>query len=158
MSGTYKTAPDSARNDDLMAPEPVRFDTKIAVLLRDDLVPWQELNVTSFLVSGVVATDGELIGEPYEDADGTRYLAMIRQPVVVLTGDAEMLKTAHSRALSRELATAIYVAEMFTTGHDAANRAAVRAVPRDALDLVGIAVLGARNAVDRTLKGAALHP
>lgn len=141
-----------------MTLEPMRFDTKIAVLLRDDLAPWQELNVTSFLVSGVVATDGELIGEPYEDADGTRYLAMIRQPVVVLTGDAEMLKTAHSRALSRELAMAIYVAEMFSTGHDAANRAAVRAVPRDALDLVGIAVLGARNGVDRTLKGAALHP
>lgn len=138
--------------------EPVRFDTKIAVLLRDDLEPWQELNVTSFLVSGVVATDADLVGEPYEDADGTRYLAMIRQPIVVLTGDAEILRTAHSRALSRELALAIYIAQMFSTGHDAANRAAVRAVPRDTLDLVGIAVLGPRNAVDRTLKGAALHP
>ncbi len=69
-----------------MTDETVRFDTKIAVLLRDDLAPWQELNVTSFLVSGVVATDAELVGEPYEDADGTRYLAMLRQPVVVLTG------------------------------------------------------------------------
>lgn len=141
-----------------MSIEPVRFDTKIAVLLRDDLAPWQELNVTSFLVSGVVATDAELVGEPYEDADGTRYLAMLRQPVVVLTGDAEMLTTAHARALSRGLVPAIYIAEMFATGHDAANRAAVRAVPRDALDLVGLAVRGARNAVDRTFKGAALHP
>lgn len=141
-----------------MTDETVRFDTKIAVLLRDDLAPWQELNVTSFLVSGVVATDAELVGEPYEDADGTRYLAMLRQPVVVLTGDAEMLTTAHARALSRGLVPAVYIAEMFTTGHDAANRAVVRAVPRDALDLVGLAVRGARNAVDRTFKGAALHP
>src|SRR5690242_12713583 len=29
---------------------PVRFDTKIAVLLREDLEPWQRLNVTAFLV------------------------------------------------------------------------------------------------------------
>ena len=29
-----------------------RFDTKIAVLLRHDLAPWQRLNVTAFLVSG----------------------------------------------------------------------------------------------------------
>ena len=28
---------------------PVRFDTKIAVLLRDDLETWQRLNVTSFV-------------------------------------------------------------------------------------------------------------
>lgn len=50
----------------------MRFDTKIAVLLRDDLAPWQQLNVTAFLVSGLAATVPELIGEPYADADGTR--------------------------------------------------------------------------------------
>ncbi|WP_255557524.1 DUF2000 domain-containing protein [Modestobacter sp. L9-4] len=63
-----------------------RWATKIAVLLREDLAPWQALNVTSFLVSGIVATGTELVGEPYEDADGTRYLPMIRQPVLVLAG------------------------------------------------------------------------
>lgn len=26
------------------------FDTKIKVILRDDLEPWQELNVTAFLI------------------------------------------------------------------------------------------------------------
>jgi hypothetical protein len=47
---------------------------------------------------------------------------------------------------------------MFDTGHDEANRAAVRAVPRDDLDLVGIALHGPKNAVDKVLKGAHLHP
>lgn len=42
-------------------------------------------------------------------------------------------------------------------GNDRDNRAAVRGVPRDALDLVGIAVHGPRNAVDKVLKGAWLH-
>ena len=141
-----------------MSSEPVRFDTKIAVLLRDDLAPWQELNVTSFLVSGIVGADRDLIGEPYEDADGTRYLAMLRQPVLVFAGDAELLTTIHARALARDLVPAIYITQMFATGHDADNRAAVREVARDALDLVGLAVRGPRNAVDRTFKSAALHP
>ncbi|MHC3427601.1 DUF2000 family protein [Streptomyces sp. DT18] len=137
---------------------PVRFDTKIAVLLRDDLVPWQRLNVTAFLVSGLGTEVPEVIGEPYADADSTPYLPMFRQPVLVLEGPAALLTTAHSRALARALPRAVFTAGLFATGHDAANRAAVRAVPGAALDLVGIAVYGPRNAVDKTLKGARMHP
>jgi hypothetical protein len=47
---------------------------------------------------------------------------------------------------------------MFKTGHDADNRAAVRAVPAEELVLVGLAVYGPKNPVDKTLKGLALHP
>jgi hypothetical protein len=54
-------------------------------------------------MSGVAAGNPETIGEPYEDADGNRYLSMFRQPVVVLEGNKEMLSTAHGRALDREL-------------------------------------------------------
>lgn len=136
--------------------EDIRFDTKIAVVLRDDLLPWQELNVTAFLVSGVAANP-ELLGEPYEDADGQRYLPLLRQPVVVLTADAATLSRAHAKVVSRGLPLAVYTLEMFSTGHDAANRAAVAAVPTDALDLVGIAVHGPKNAVDKSLKGSRLH-
>lgn len=141
-----------------MTDAPVRFDTKIAVLLRDDLAPWQELNVTAFLVSGITAAHPELVGEPYADADDTPYLALLGQPVVVLAGDAATLTTAHGRAVSRGLDLAVYTHDMFSTGHDEANRAAVRALARDDLDLVGLALFGPRNAVDKTVKGAALHP
>ena len=34
----------------------MQFETKIAVVLRDDLAGWQETNVTAFLVSGIAAT------------------------------------------------------------------------------------------------------
>jgi hypothetical protein len=51
----------------------------------------------------------------------------------------------------------VFTAELFSTGHDAANRAAVAAVARVDLDLVGIAVYGPKNAVDKTVKGASLH-
>ncbi|WP_245645920.1 DUF2000 domain-containing protein [Pseudonocardia acaciae] len=135
----------------------MRFDTKIAVLLRDELATWQRLNVTTFLVSGLAATDPELVGEPYADADGTAYLPMFRQPVLVFAGSKEVLTSAHARALARNVPLAVFTSDLFATGNDTDNRAAVRAVPRDQLDLVGMALHGPRNAVDKILKGARLH-
>jgi len=140
------------------APAPVRFDTKIAVLLRDDLQQWQRLNVTAFLVSGLGTVCPEVVGEPYADADGTAYLPMFRQPVLVFEADAATVTAAHGRALSRALPRAVFTAELFGTGNDRDNRAAVRAVRGDDLDLVGLAVFGPRNAVDKVLKGARMHP
>jgi hypothetical protein len=139
-------------------PEPNRFETKISVLLRDDLQPWQQLNVCAFLISGITAANPDLIGAPYQDGDGTTYLALLRQPVLVLAGSTELLTTAHARAISRELPLSIFTSEMFATGNDRDNRAAVRAVTRDKLDLVGMAVHGPRNAVDKIFKGARMHP
>lgn len=137
--------------------EPIRFDTKIAVLLRDDLATWQRLNVTAFLVSGIAGTRPEVLGEEYLDADGTAYLPMFRQPVLVFAGDRELLVRAHARAVDRGMWISIFTQELFSTGNDRDNRAAVRAVPREKLDLVGLALHGPRNAVDKVLKGASLH-
>lgn len=133
------------------------FSTKIAIVVRDDLPVWQRLNVCAFLVSGVTAAVPELIGEPYEDADGTKYLAMFGQPVLVFEASAEVLTSAHRKALDRGLPMSVFTADLFATGNDEDNRAAVRAVPRDALDLVGVAVHGPRNAVDKVVKGARMH-
>ena len=58
------------------APAPVRFDTKVAVVLREGLEPWQELNVTSFLMSGIAVSEHGLTGEPYRDADGTEFITL----------------------------------------------------------------------------------
>jgi hypothetical protein len=135
----------------------MQFDTKIAVLLRDDLATWQRLNVTAFLVSGIAGRVPELVGEDYEDADGTSYLPMFRQPVLVLEADRETLTAALERALTRGLRPAVFTADLFATGNDDDNRAAVRAVPRDKLELVGVALHGPRNAVDKVVKGARLH-
>jgi hypothetical protein len=138
--------------------EPIRFDTKLAVLLRDDLPTWQRLNVTAFLVSGIAATQPELVGEPYEDADGTEYLPMFRQPVLVFEGSKEFMAVAHGRALGREIPVSVFTSDLFATGNDRDNRAAVKAVPRDQLDLVGLALHGPKNAIDKVLKGAKMHP
>ncbi|MEE4495991.1 DUF2000 domain-containing protein [Streptomyces sp. BE230] len=137
---------------------PVRFDTKIAVLLREDLETWQRLNVTAFLVSGLGTAVPEVIGEPYADADDTPYLPMFRQPVMVFEGPKELLTTAHTRAVGRGVTLSVFTSDLFATGNDRDNRAAVRAVRRDGMDLVGLAVHGPRNAVDKIMKGASMHP
>ncbi|RKF29243.1 DUF2000 domain-containing protein [Micromonospora globbae] len=153
---TYKTDPGRGSRLDVVN-EPIRFDTKIAVLLRDDLATWQRLNVTAFLVSGIAGTTPDLLGEEYRDADDTRYLPMFRQPVLVFAGDRDVLTAAHDRALTLGVPLSIFTQELFGTGNDRDNRAAVRAVPRDKLDLVGLALHGPRKAVDKALKGATLH-
>ena len=134
------------------------FDSKIAIVLRDDLAGWQRLNVTAFLVSGVTAGWPQLVGEPYADADGTAYLAMLGQPVMVFEADADTLRAAHARALARDLTIGVFTGDLFKTGNDDDNRAAVAAVGRDDLDLVGIALYAGRTAVDKVVKGARLHP
>ncbi|MER8006103.1 DUF2000 domain-containing protein [Streptomyces sp. NPDC094149] len=141
-----------------MSSEPIRFDTKIAVLLREDLEPWQRLNVTAFLVSGLGTQVPDVVGEPYEDADGVLYLPMFRQPVMIFEGAKETLTAAHARVLSRALPRALFTSDLFATGNDRDNRAAVRAVGTGDLDLVGLAVYGPKNAVDKVVKGARMHP
>lgn len=153
----YKN-PEPRDDDPGCMTETIRFDTKIAVLLRDDLAGWQRLNTTAFLVSGIAATVPEIVGDPYADADGVAYLPMFRQPVLVFEGDAETLRTAHTRALGRGLVISIFTRDLFSTGNYRDNRAAVEAVGTDELDLVGIGVHGPKNAVDRITKGARMHP
>jgi hypothetical protein len=138
--------------------EPVRFDTKIAVLLRDDLAVWQQLNVTAFLVSGIGLRNPQVVGESYADADGTEYLPMFRQPVVILEASKETLGRSCERAVSRAIALSVFTADLFATGNDRDNRAAVRSIGRADLDLVGIAVFGPRSVVDKIVKGARMHP
>jgi len=136
----------------------MRFDTKIAIAVQDGLAVWQQLNVTAFLASAVAGGAPEVIGEPYEDGSGNAYLPMFRQPVLVYAADEAALARVRALAVGRGLATAVYTEEMFKTGDDEANRAVVRVVPADELPLVGLAVYGPRNAIDKVFKGLPLHP
>jgi hypothetical protein len=136
----------------------MRFDTKIAIAVRADLAGWQKLNVTAFLASAVAGGMPEVIGDRYLDGSGNAYLPMFRQPVLVYAADGGALALARGRALARGLDLAVYIEDMFKTGNDEDNRAAVRAVDANQMYLAGLAVYGPKNAVDKILKGLALHP
>jgi hypothetical protein len=135
----------------------MQFDTKIAVVIRTDLETWQKLNVASFLTGGIAAAFPECIGDAYEDGSGTRYLALIGQPILIYGADRAALSRALERALARNVTPALYTEDMFATTHDAANRAAVKAVGRGDLNLVGLALRAERKVVDKILDGLKFH-
>jgi hypothetical protein len=133
------------------------FDTKIAIVLRDDLAVWQKLNVTAFLTSGIVGAAPGLIGEPYEDAAGNSYNALLVQPVIVLAADAATLQAVYRRAMERGVRLSLYIEDMFATGHDAANRETVRRWTADEPRIVGLALRDEKRVVDKITRGARMH-
>jgi hypothetical protein len=135
----------------------MQFDTKIAIVIRTDLQAWQKLNVAAFLTSGIAAAFPECIGEPYEDASGTKYHALIGPPILIYGADGPALTRALDRALTRSVKPAVYTEDMFKTTHDAANREAVRAVARPDLNLVGLAMRAERKVIDKIVDGLKFH-
>ena len=135
----------------------MQFDTKIAIAIRSDLETWQKLNVAAFLASGIAAAFPGCIGEPYADGSGTPYHALIGQPILIYGADKAALTRALDRALARDVKAAVYTEEMFKTTHDAANRAAVAAVARADLNLVGLAFRAERKVIDKVVDGLKFH-
>ncbi|MBB3522593.1 MULTISPECIES: DUF2000 family protein [Rhizobium] len=133
------------------------FDTKIAVVLRNNLAGWQKLNVTAFLMTGIAGGHPEIIGEPYKDRAGNLYNPLSIQPIIVLSADETTMSAIHRRALDREVTASLFIEEMFATGHDAANRAVFAEFTPDDAKVVGIAVRAEKKIVDKITKGATMQ-
>ena len=133
------------------------FDTKFVIVVRSDLETWQKLNVTAFLTSGIVGNTPDIMGAPYEDAAGNRFHSLSIQPCIVLSADGNTLGNIHRRALSRDVETAVYIEEMFATGHDEANRAVFAEYNPDDAKVVGVALRCDKKIADKITKGAKLH-
>jgi hypothetical protein len=132
-------------------------DSKIALILRDDLAPWQALNVTAFLSAGLAGQFADLLGDPYVDAEGRLYNRLPVQPMIVLSAAAATLRAIHGRVLERGLVCSLYVEEMFATGNDQDNRAVFARARQDDARVVGIALRADRKVVDKITRGATLH-
>lgn len=132
------------------------FDTKIKIILKEGLEPWQELNVTAFLMSGIAGTQ-QIIGEPYMDGSKVQYLPMSQQPIMIHTATGDQLKEVLKNAVEREMAVTIYTQELFTTYNDEDNRAEIAKHKTEELNLVGIGIRGKKNPLDRITKGIEMH-
>jgi hypothetical protein len=131
---------------------------KLAVAVRDDLAPWQRLNVTAFVISGVGSRLPELIGDDYVDGSGRVYLPKLGLPVLVYEGDGSGVRRAFDRALGRDLAVSVYTDELFSTGNDVDNRAAVARFATEDLVVAGFSVAGEAKQVDKVVAKLAMHP
>ena len=131
---------------------------KLALAVRDDLAPWQKLNVTSFVVSGFGPAEPQVMGEPYIDGSGREYPPILGLPVRIFTGDAAGIRRAFERGLDRDVLLSVYIDEMFSTMNDKDNRAAVSAVATSDLIIAGFAVAGEGKQVDKVFDKLKLHP
>ncbi len=132
------------------------FDTKIKIVLREDLEIWQKLNVTAFLMSGIAGTQN-IIGQPYLDKDNVQYLPMSQQPIMIHSSTDERMNELLQKALTKDVVMTIYTEELFTTYNDEDNRAMIANFKTNELNLVGIGIRGKKNHVDKLLKGFDLH-
>ena len=134
----------------------MNFDTKIKIALRDDLLPWQELNVNSFLMSGIAGTQ-DIIGEEYVDKSNNTYLPMSKQPIMIHSASKEQLKELLEKAQSKEVVISIFTEELFNTFNDEDNRKSISSFATDELNLVGVGIRGKKNHVDKLFKNLELH-
>ena len=130
---------------------------KIAVAVRDDLATWQKLNLTAFVVSGIGSRHPNLIGEPYVDGSGRAEISKFAIPVLIYAGDGVAVRRAFLRAVERELTVSVYTDELFTTGNDRDNRAAIVEVETEKLAVAGFAVAGDRKQVDKVFDKLKFH-
>jgi hypothetical protein len=82
---------------------------------------------------------------------------LIGQPILIYAADGPALSRALERALARNVTPAVYTEDMFKTTHDEANRAAVKALARADLNLVGLAFRGERKVIDKVVDGLKFH-
>jgi hypothetical protein len=108
-------------------------------------------------VSGVAATERDAVGLPYEDGSGNSYLPMLGQPVLVFAAEPIAIAAAYDRLMAHGIRAAIFTEELFSTGNDADNRAAVKAKRQDELRVVGFAFRAPRKVADKVLDGLKLH-
>ena len=135
----------------------MEFSTKFAIVVAEDLAQWQKLNVVSFLTSGIIGAAPEIIGEPYRDGSQRTYASLCVQPAVILKSTRERLRTFLERAHNRDIPVALYIEDMFETGHDEANRLSVLQYETAALPVVGLGLRAEKKIVDKVFKGAKLH-
>ena len=128
---------------------------KIAIVILEGLKAWQELNITAFLSSGFGTLP--IMGKPYEDKDGKKYLPMCGQPILIYTATKEEMKEIFNKARNRDIKLSVYNEEMFSTNNDNDNRACIKRYSSDELELVGLGLCGKKNHVDKTLHGYKLH-
>ena len=135
----------------------MEFNTKIALVVRDDLELWQKLNVTAFLTSGIIGTSDSIMGELYKDASDCLYHPLAIQPMIILSASADELARTRRRAADRGVRVSVYIEDMFATGHDGANRETVAQYASEELPLVGLSMRADKKIIDKITKGLKLH-
>ena len=135
------------------------YDKKIAIVIINDLLPWQKLNVVAFLASAIGLEFPETHGRKFVNASGSEYLPFLKHPVLIYQAeDAGQMKRAWRRAKERELNIGVYIRPFFATKNEEGNLLEISKVTDEDQDLVGIVLYGENKKVDKAVDGLKYHP
>jgi hypothetical protein len=135
------------------------YDTKIAIVLREDLKDWQKLNVAAFLASSVAIQFPETHGRPFINASGSKYLPFLKNPILIYKAEnGGEIKRAFDRAKERDLGIGIYIQPLFATKNEEQNLEEIAKSTDEDQDLVGIVIYGENKKVDKAVKDLKYHP
>lgn len=133
-------------------------ETKIVIIVRDDLKTWQKLNVTAFLAGAIGIEFPELHGRHLVTASNNSYLPFFKQPVLVYKADnISQMQRVFRRAKERELKIGIYSFQLFNTMNEQDNLDETAKRTDDELDLVGLAIYGDSKKVGKAIDGLKFH-
>ena len=136
----------------------MKFENKIAIVIKNDLMDWQKLNVASFLASSIAIQFPETHGEKFVNASQSEYLPFIKQPILIYKADDKaQIDRAFSRAKQRELNIGIYTNPLFATKNETENHSEIARTTDENQDLAGIIVYGENRKVNKALNGLKFH-
>jgi len=128
------------------------FENKIAIILRNDLMTWQKLNVTSFLASSIAISFPEVHGKAFFTKNGDEFLPFISQPILIYKSDNDNeMKRAFNRAKERGLYIGVYPQSFFATKSAEENHLVMESFNNEEQLLAGIVVYGETKKVYKAL-------
>jgi len=137
----------------------MKYENKIAIIIKNDLKDWQKLNVVSFLASSIAIQFPETHGKPFVNKSDSVYLPFLKQPVPIYMAETnDEIMRAFNRAKDRELAIGIYTEVLFATRSEEENHIEIAKYNDSDQPLVGIVVYGENKKVNKALNGLKFHP
>ena len=135
------------------------YESKIAIIIKADLLEWQKLNIAAFLASAVAIKFPEIHGRPFVTASQSEYLPFIKNPILIYRAENDQqLRRAFVRAQERGLSIGIYTSPLFATKGEEGNLLEIAKLPDEEQDLVGIVLYGENRKVDKAIDGLKFHP
>ena len=136
----------------------MEIHTKIAIVIKNDLLDWQKLNVASFLASSIAIQFPDTHGKLFVNASNSTYLPFINQPIIIYKAETqEEMDRAFCRAKDRGLYLGIYPNALFATKSEAENHIEIGKLTDDNQELVGIVIFGEVKKVNKALNKLKFH-
>lgn len=134
------------------------YENKIALVIKNDLHPWQKLNVAAFLSGAVAIQFPDTHGKSFVNASGASYLPFIKHPILIYAADSEeAIRRAFNRAKERVLHIGIYTEPLFATKNEEQNLAGIAKATDETQVLVGLVIYGENKKVAKAVDGLKFH-